>query len=166
MAIFLEAIAECLGSSYSAEYETINEKKGLLARDTCTAEEVAQEVALAIMNAGEWWQTTKEKCWMTSWESMDEPKTDRVDAGEDRVSAGGGCKSEAGPKGGARQGIGRRREIEGVALGFGELGPIEGSFAALWQSRYAGYVPSGSLFSFFQRLGMTWQLASPKVDDA
>lgn len=42
------------------------------------------------------------------------------------------------------------------ALGFGELGPIEGSFAAWWQARYAGYVPKGSLFSFFQRLGMIW----------
>ncbi|KAJ9652600.1 hypothetical protein H2198_008169 [Neophaeococcomyces mojaviensis] len=41
-------------------------------------------------------------------------------------------------------------------LGFAELGPIEGSFAALWQARYAGYVPKGSLFSFFQRLGMIW----------
>lgn len=41
-------------------------------------------------------------------------------------------------------------------LGFGELGPIEGSFAAGWQSRYAGYVPKGSLFSYFQRLGMKW----------
>ena len=41
-------------------------------------------------------------------------------------------------------------------LGFGELGPIEGSFAAVWQSRYAGYVPKGSLFSYFQRLGMRW----------
>jgi len=49
-------------------------------------------------------------------------------------------------------------------LGFGELGPIEGSFAAWWQSRYAGYVPAGSLFSFFQRLGMVWRpklVASP-----
>lgn len=42
------------------------------------------------------------------------------------------------------------------ALGFAELGPVEGSFAALWQARYAGYVPKGSLFSFFQRLGMKW----------
>ncbi|OCL04818.1 hypothetical protein AOQ84DRAFT_399893 [Glonium stellatum] len=42
------------------------------------------------------------------------------------------------------------------ALGFGELGPIEGSFAAAWQSRYARYVPKGSLFSFFQQLGMKW----------
>lgn len=41
-------------------------------------------------------------------------------------------------------------------LGFGELGPIEESFAAGWQSRYAGYVPKGSLFSYFQRLGMKW----------
>lgn len=41
-------------------------------------------------------------------------------------------------------------------LGFGELGPIEGSFAAGWQSRYAGYVPKDSLFSYFQRLGMRW----------
>jgi hypothetical protein len=61
------------------------------------------------------------------------------------------------------------------ALGFGELGPIEGmsavvyvqgdilmrrllvgTFAAWWQSTYGGYVPPGSLFSFFQRLGMVW----------
>ncbi|EDQ99630.1 uncharacterized protein LACBIDRAFT_186606 [Laccaria bicolor S238N-H82] len=42
------------------------------------------------------------------------------------------------------------------AFGFGELGPIEGTFAAAWQARYAGYVPKGSLFSFFQRLGMVW----------
>ena len=66
------------------------------------------------------------------------------------------------------------------AVGFGELGPIEGvcisvyvegytmlmccllvgTFAAWWQSRYAGYVPAGSLFSFFQRLGMVWRLKS------
>ncbi|OJJ37148.1 hypothetical protein ASPWEDRAFT_38802 [Aspergillus wentii DTO 134E9] len=42
------------------------------------------------------------------------------------------------------------------ALGFAELGPVEGSFAAGWQRMYAGYVPKGSLFSFFQRLGMKW----------
>jgi len=65
-------------------------------------------------------------------------------------------------------------------LGFGELGPIEGmscwslyihvladpdavfffpvgTFAAWWQSTYGGYVPAGSLFSFFQRLGMVWK---------
>jgi hypothetical protein len=30
------------------------------------------------------------------------------------------------------------------------------SFAAWWQSRYAGYVPKNSWFSFFQRLGMKW----------
>ncbi|KAE8141422.1 hypothetical protein BDV38DRAFT_279322 [Aspergillus pseudotamarii] len=42
-------------------------------------------------------------------------------------------------------------------LGFGELGPIEGSFAAAWQRTYAGYVPKESLFSFFQRLGMVWK---------
>lgn len=65
-------------------------------------------------------------------------------------------------------------------LGFGELGPIEGTssrrrvvnshvgpntcvvwylgtFAALWQARYAGYVPKGSLFAFLQRLGMVWK---------
>ncbi|KIM35797.1 hypothetical protein M413DRAFT_79042 [Hebeloma cylindrosporum] len=40
------------------------------------------------------------------------------------------------------------------ALGFGELGPVKGSFAAWWQSTYAGYVLAGSLFSFLQRLGM------------
>ncbi|KAF8814571.1 hypothetical protein BYT27DRAFT_7229374 [Phlegmacium glaucopus] len=52
------------------------------------------------------------------------------------------------------------------AIGFGELGPIEGTFAAWWQSTYAGYVPAGSLFSFFQRLGMIWRVklvASPAV---
>jgi len=61
------------------------------------------------------------------------------------------------------------------ALGFAELGPLEGkrfacfwdevradgvgglgSFAAGWQARYLGAVPKGSLFSFFQRLGMVW----------
>jgi hypothetical protein len=65
-------------------------------------------------------------------------------------------------------------------LGFAELGPVEGaytersmrwivgltprdtdnvgidSFAAWWQSTYGGLVPKGSLFSFFQRLGMVW----------
>ncbi|KAI9730967.1 MAG: hypothetical protein M1818_008043 [Claussenomyces sp. TS43310] len=46
------------------------------------------------------------------------------------------------------------------ALGFGELGPIEGSFAAWWQARYAGYVPKGALFSFLQRLGMIWKCKS------
>jgi len=61
------------------------------------------------------------------------------------------------------------------ALGFAELGPVEGkcfacfwdevkadcvgdlgSFAAGWQARYLGAVPRGSLFSYFQRLGMVW----------
>ncbi|KAI4605939.1 hypothetical protein J4E83_010365 [Alternaria metachromatica] len=41
------------------------------------------------------------------------------------------------------------------ALGFAELGPVEGTFASWWQSTYAGLVPKNSLFSFFQRLGMT-----------
>lgn len=41
-------------------------------------------------------------------------------------------------------------------LGFGELGPIAGSFAARWQSTYSGYVPRGALFTYFQRLGMKW----------
>lgn len=42
------------------------------------------------------------------------------------------------------------------ALGFSELGPVEGTFASWWQSTYGGLVPKGSLFSFFQRLGMVW----------
>jgi hypothetical protein len=58
-------------------------------------------------------------------------------------------------------------------LGFGELGPVEGmssvwrlwrdlltdigSYAAWWESAYAGFIPKGSLFSFFQRLGMKWR---------
>ncbi|KAL4932581.1 uncharacterized protein BDV17DRAFT_253095 [Aspergillus undulatus] len=41
-------------------------------------------------------------------------------------------------------------------LGFGELGPIDGSFAAWWQSTYEGYVPKRALFGYFQRLGMKW----------
>ncbi|PWY81563.1 hypothetical protein BO94DRAFT_536837 [Aspergillus sclerotioniger CBS 115572] len=41
-------------------------------------------------------------------------------------------------------------------LGFGELGPIAESFAARWQSTYAGYVHRGALFTYFQRLGMKW----------
>jgi len=48
-------------------------------------------------------------------------------------------------------------EALGFWAGFGEAGPLEGSFAAWWQSRYMGYVPKKSLFSFFQRLGMTWK---------
>ncbi|KIW64248.1 hypothetical protein PV04_09195 [Phialophora macrospora] len=43
------------------------------------------------------------------------------------------------------------------ALGFGARGPIARTFAAWWQSKYAGYVPKESLFSFFQRLGMKWK---------
>ncbi|RFU80014.1 hypothetical protein TARUN_2236 [Trichoderma arundinaceum] len=42
-------------------------------------------------------------------------------------------------------------------LGFGELGPEAGSFAARWQSTYEGHVPARSLFSFFQRAGMIWK---------
>ncbi|KAJ5543318.1 hypothetical protein N7535_005746 [Penicillium sp. DV-2018c] len=41
-------------------------------------------------------------------------------------------------------------------LGFGDLGPIPGSFAAAWQRTYAGYVPKKALFGYFQRLGMKW----------
>ncbi|RDW78574.1 uncharacterized protein DSM5745_05426 [Aspergillus mulundensis] len=41
-------------------------------------------------------------------------------------------------------------------LGFGELGPIEGSFAAWWQRKYAGEIPKRALFTYFQRLGMKW----------
>lgn len=70
------------------------------------------------------------------------------------------------------------------ALGFAEIGIVEGvlhaslfvsarrlgvsevantstgSWAAAWQAKYAGWVPKGSLFSFFQRLGMIlhWEL--------
>ncbi|KAH6838363.1 hypothetical protein B0I37DRAFT_243437 [Chaetomium sp. MPI-CAGE-AT-0009] len=51
-------------------------------------------------------------------------------------------------------------------LGFARLGPVEGeylicllacSFAAWWQRLYGGYVPKGSLWSFLQRMGMTWE---------
>lgn len=42
-------------------------------------------------------------------------------------------------------------------LGFGELGPIEGSFAAGWQRSFAGYVPKNALFGYFQKLGMKWR---------
>ncbi|KAF7504778.1 hypothetical protein GJ744_001711 [Endocarpon pusillum] len=41
------------------------------------------------------------------------------------------------------------------ALGFGELGPVEGSFAAWWQSTFPD-VEAGSFFSYLQRLGMRW----------
>jgi hypothetical protein len=43
---------------------------------------------------------------------------------------------------------------------------LVGTFAAWWQSTYAGEVPAGSLFSFFQRLGMVWRrkwVASPAM---
>ncbi|PTB37381.1 hypothetical protein M441DRAFT_176026 [Trichoderma asperellum CBS 433.97] len=45
-------------------------------------------------------------------------------------------------------------------LGFGELGPVTGTFASWWQSKYGGYVPKESLFSFFQRLAMKWVKAN------
>ena len=65
-----------------------------------------------------------------------------------------------------------------TALGFGEIGIVEGklclpaekvydtnawcagSVAAMWQARFAGFVPKGSLFSFLQRCGMVlrWKL--------
>ncbi|KAK1250105.1 hypothetical protein MKX08_010108 [Trichoderma sp. CBMAI-0020] len=45
-------------------------------------------------------------------------------------------------------------------LGFSKSGPVAGTFASWWQSTYAGYVPAGSLFSYLQRLGMTWAMAS------
>lgn len=41
-------------------------------------------------------------------------------------------------------------------LGFGELGPIEGSWAAAWQRTYAGQVSKEAIFTYFQRLGMEW----------
>lgn len=40
-------------------------------------------------------------------------------------------------------------------LGFADLGPVAGSFAARWEARYAGYIPKGSWFAFCQRMGMT-----------
>ncbi|KAL2833757.1 hypothetical protein BDW59DRAFT_64246 [Aspergillus cavernicola] len=43
-------------------------------------------------------------------------------------------------------------------LGFADLGIVEGSWAASWQAKYAGYVRKGSLFSFLQRLGMVWHM--------
>jgi len=50
------------------------------------------------------------------------------------------------------------------ALGFGEMGIAEGSWAAAWQARYAGYVPKGSLFSYLQSLGtkMKWNIEDSK----
>ena len=42
------------------------------------------------------------------------------------------------------------------ALGFGVGGVIEGSWAARWQQAYEGYVPKGTLFGYFQRLGAKW----------
>ncbi|KAF2669417.1 hypothetical protein BT63DRAFT_413851 [Microthyrium microscopicum] len=40
-----------------------------------------------------------------------------------------------------------------TALGFDEMGIIEGSLAARWQATFAGYVPKSSLFSYLQSLG-------------
>ena len=52
-------------------------------------------------------------------------------------------------------------------LGFAMEGIVEDSWAALWQSKYAGFVPKRSLFSFFQRLGMTlhWSQLAELWDD-
>jgi len=45
-----------------------------------------------------------------------------------------------------------------AALGFGELGPIEGTFAAWWPCTYGSSVPTGMLFSICQRPEMVWKL--------
>ncbi|KAF8442700.1 hypothetical protein BDZ91DRAFT_687538 [Kalaharituber pfeilii] len=46
-----------------------------------------------------------------------------------------------------------------TVLGFAEAGPVEGSCAAWWQSTmYRQAIPKGSIFSFFQRLGMKYGL--------
>ncbi|ORY93578.1 hypothetical protein BCR43DRAFT_382191 [Syncephalastrum racemosum] len=42
-------------------------------------------------------------------------------------------------------------------IGFGALGPVGGSLAALWQS-YLGDVPARSIFSILQSIGMTGSL--------
>ncbi|KAI6710773.1 hypothetical protein PZA11_002678 [Diplocarpon coronariae] len=41
------------------------------------------------------------------------------------------------------------------ALGFAELGPVEESWAAIWQSTFPD-VTADSWFAFLQRLGMKW----------
>ncbi|PTB65195.1 hypothetical protein BBK36DRAFT_1160398 [Trichoderma citrinoviride] len=41
-------------------------------------------------------------------------------------------------------------------LGFTETGTTAGTFASWWESTYGGYIPKGSLFSYFQRLTMRW----------
>lgn len=40
-----------------------------------------------------------------------------------------------------------------LCLGFGPIGIIAGSIAALWMSSYLGFVPAGSLLSFLQSAG-------------
>ena len=46
------------------------------------------------------------------------------------------------------------------------LGCDIGSWAARWQATYMGLVPKGSLFSFFQRLGMTkWRWVGGVVSE-
>ncbi|KAF2116501.1 hypothetical protein BDV96DRAFT_630885 [Lophiotrema nucula] len=171
MSSIIEAILACLCGIGPATDGSDNEKQALIAKDTRTAEEVAGELVHAILEAKK------------SDRALSKELNDIVgDYGwTERVAEWTLNKLKPVLKEALDKTWEVAKEIEGFvqehpvmctvialgvlvmvapwaieALGFGELGPVEGSYAALWQSRYAGYVPKGSLFSFFQRLGMTW----------
>ncbi|KAF2798924.1 hypothetical protein K505DRAFT_189854, partial [Melanomma pulvis-pyrius CBS 109.77] len=164
----------------SIDDEFPDEKRAILSHDPRTAEEIAEQVVHAIVNAEKGGKhlhkTLNNIVGATGWtEKVAEWTLAKLEQALKEASKLGPALKEAYDKAWEAA-----RGIEGFvqehpvfctvialgvlvmiapwaieALGFGELGPIEGSFAALWQARYAGYVPKGSLFSFFQRLGMT-----------
>lgn len=198
MSSFITAIVNCLTGSDASSDNRSNEKSSLIRREPRTAEEIASEVVYAIVNAekgGKELQKTLENIvGEYGWtEKVAEWTLAKLEQALKEASKLGPVLKEAYEKvWDVAQGIEGFVQEHPVfctvialgvlvliapwaleALGFAELGPVEGitshrtyasipltrrkgSFAALWQSRYAGYVPKGSLFSFFQRLGMIW----------
>lgn len=194
----MQAIFECLcGSVPVAEYHH-DEKQAILPREPRTAEEVAEQVVQAIISAekggpvfqqrlnnivGEcgWtervaeWVLVKLETVLREASKLSPVLRDAYDKACEAAKATRGFVMEH-PVFCTLIALGVLVVIAPwavEALGFGELGPVEGmvpganegpsdagylgTFAAAWQARYAGYVPKGSLFSFFQRLGMTWR---------
>ncbi|PSN69063.1 hypothetical protein BS50DRAFT_572248 [Corynespora cassiicola Philippines] len=179
----LETIAHCLTGGGEPEIDASPEKQGILVRpEYRSSEAVAKDVIQAIIGAekgGKDLQRTLDRIvGEYGWtEKVAEWTLAKLEAALKETS-----KLKPPLKEACNRAWEAAREIEGFvqehpvfctvialgvlalmapwaieALGFGELGPIEGSFASWWQARYAGTVPKGSLFSFFQRLGMTWR---------
>ncbi|KAF1977753.1 hypothetical protein BU23DRAFT_273008 [Bimuria novae-zelandiae CBS 107.79] len=182
MAALLDAILQCITGAESDTRPTYDEKEALITPpQPRTTEEVAAQVVNAIINAekggadlkrtldnivGEYGWTEKVAEWVLAKMENALQQAEKLQ-GPIKKAYDKACEAAV-----AAEGFVQEHPVFctvialGVliivapwvleVLGFAELGPIEGSFAAAWQARYAGYVPKGSLFSFFQRLGMVW----------